>query len=53
VLEYWSIGALILKITKRWFELSGFLKISLLLKKRIIDFFHYSNTPALHYSTIN
>jgi hypothetical protein len=50
VLEYWSIGVLILKTKKRWFELSKLLKVLFLLKKRIIEFFHYSITPSLQYS---
>jgi len=50
VLEYWSLGVLILKKKKRWFELSELLKVLFLLKKRIIEFFHYSITPVLQYS---
>jgi len=50
VLEYRSIGVLILKKKKRWFEPSKLFKVLFLLKKRIIEFFHYSITPVLQYS---
>jgi len=50
-MECWSIGVLILKTKKRWFELSKLLNVLFLLNKRIIGFFHYSIIPLLHHSS--